>query len=185
MLCSKLIQLIPVPLLLSSVLVIAMPQLASARTSSAPEPSEEPLDIELLKPDTVPTRIDIINANTISDTGIKTPSLWWAKEQFNEVGGKLINNWIAYQNQKRVDLVVNRQAWSLLDYLGRYRFVNKFGTVARDNQYNVRIFNQQGDRLATYTCNYNQTLPDCEIRISDSLGQGTLTIPRRGLGESD
>jgi hypothetical protein len=184
-LCSKLIQLIPVPLLLSSVLIITLPQLASAGTSSAPEPSDAPLDIGLLKPDVIPSRSDIITANTISDTRIQNPSLWWAKEQFNEVGGKLINNWIAYQNQKRVDLVVNRQAWSLLDYLGRYRFVNKFGTVARDMQYDIRIFNQQAERLATYTCNYKQTLPDCEIRISDSFSQGTLSIPRRGLGETD
>jgi len=184
-LCSKLIHWVPIPLLLSSVIVISIPQLASARTSSAPEPSEEPLDLGLLKPDTVPTRSDIITANTISQKGITTPSLWWAKEQFNEVSGKLINNWIAYQNQKRVDLVVNRQAWSLLDYLGRYRFVHKFGTVTRDNQYDLRIFNQQAERLATYTCNYNQTFPDCEIRIFDSFNQGTLTIPRQGLGGGD
>lgn len=184
-LCSKLIQLLPVSLLLSSVVVIAIPQLASTRTSSAPKPSDDPLELELLKPDTLPTRPDIITGNTLSDTGIQTPSLWWAKEQFNEVGGKLINNWIAYQNQKRVDLVVNRQAWSLLDYLGRYRFVNKFGTVARANKYDLRIFNQQGEPLATYTCNYNQNLPDCEIRILDSFNQGTLTIPRQGLGGGD
>jgi hypothetical protein len=139
------------------------------------------LELELLELDTLPPGRNLITANTISATEVTIPSLWWAKEQFNEVGGKLINNWIAYQDQdkKRIDMVVNAQLWTLLDYLERYRFVNKFGTVARDYQYNVRVFNQQGERLATYTCDYTPELPVCKLDLSTSFGQDSLSVPRQ------
>ncbi|MGB5962949.1 MAG: hypothetical protein WBG73_20095 [Coleofasciculaceae cyanobacterium] len=157
----------------------AMPQLALAQTLA---PSEKPLETELLNPDSSYKGRDIVTANTISTTGLSVPSLWWAKEQFNEVGGKLINNWIAYQDEKRIDLIVNRQPWTLLDYLGKYRFTNKFGTVARNNSYNVRIFNLQGDLLATYTCNYTQSPATCQIKILDPFGRTSLPVIRPSLG---
>jgi hypothetical protein len=175
---SRLSQRIPMSLLIVGVLLSLIPQLASAQTLLAPTPSLEPLDIKLLESDTLPAGQDIVTANTISQTGITNPSLWWAKEQFNEVGGKLINNWIAYQDKKRVDLIVNSQPWTLLDYLGRYRFVNKFGTVARDYAYNVRVFNPQGTILASYTCDYSKTPSDCGIIIFNSFGQDSLPVPR-------
>jgi hypothetical protein len=164
-----------------AILPLLTPQLASAQTSAAlaPTASEEPLELELLEQDSLAAGRNIITAKTISQTGIATPSLWWAEEQFDAFGGKLLINWIAYPDQKRIDLVVSPQPWTLLDYLGRYRFVNEFGTVARDYNYNVRVFNRQGVRLATYTCDYSKTLPDCQITISDSLGQNSLPVPRQ------
>lgn len=166
-------------LLLLSLLAVFIPQLALAQTSSAPEPASEPLELELLELDAPLPGRDLITANTISATEVAIPSLWWAKEQFNVVGGKLINNWIAYQDEKRIDMVVNAQLWTLLDYLGRYRFVNNFGTVARDYEYDVRVFNQQGERLATYTCNYTPELPVCKLDLSTSFGQDSLSVPRQ------
>lgn len=168
-------------LLLLSILAVFIPQLALAQTTSAPEPSSEPLELELLELDAPPPGRNLITANTISATDVAIPSLWWAKEQFNEVGGKLINNWIAYQDQdkKRIDMVVNAQLWTLLDYLGRYRFVNKFGTVARDYEYDLRVFNQQGVPLASYTCNYTPELPVCELEVVASFGQDSLSVPRQ------
>jgi hypothetical protein len=70
-----------------------------------------------------------------------------------------------------VDLVVNRQLWSLFDYIERYGFIHKFGSVARDYNYDLRVFNRQGEILATFTCNYSVTPPNCGVRIFDSLGQ--------------
>jgi len=177
---SKISQL-SLPLLLLS-FPASIPHLASAQTPSIPTASGEPLDTELLKPDSPHNGSDVVTANTISNTDLSVPSLWWAKEQFNEVGGKLINNWLAYQDEKRIDLVVNRQAWTLLDYIGRYRFITKFGAVARDNNYNIRIFNQQGELLATYTCNYSQTPAACEIKILDPFGRTSLPVTRPSLG---
>lgn len=87
-------------LLLLSTLASAIPQLVWAQQPATLPASGEPLDTELLKPDSSHNRRDIVTANTISQTSLSVPSLWWAKEQFNEVGGKLINNWIAYQERK-------------------------------------------------------------------------------------
>ncbi|HEY9727081.1 MAG TPA: hypothetical protein V6D50_11600 [Chroococcales cyanobacterium] len=167
------------PLLLVSTLAVAIAQSASAQDSSVPVPSLEPLEKELLTPNASLARRDIITENTISPTELTNPSFWWAQDQFNQFNGKLITDWIAYREKKRVDLVVNRQLWSLLDYLERYRFVNNFGSAARDYQYNVRVFNPQGVLLATYTCNYNPTLPECDIRIFDAFGQESLQVPRQ------
>jgi hypothetical protein len=110
------------------------------------------------------------------------------KKQFDEdkdFGSKFIFNWIAYQDEKRVDLVVNRQVWTLLDYIGRYRFVNKLGTVARGYNYDVRVFNQQAELLATYTCtrtktapNYSEASPPCEMRRFAAFGRDSLQVPR-------
>jgi len=177
---SRFYQRIAGKLLLLSLLALAISPSAGAENPSIPEPCLETLAKELLEPDSVPpANSNIITDKTISQTGLTTPSFWWAVEQFNHLEGKLINDWIAYKNQKRLDLVVNRQLWSLLDYLGRYSFLNRFGTVARDYQYDVRVFNQQGTLLASYDCNYSQNQPDCAIRGCQAFGQDSFEIPIR------
>jgi hypothetical protein len=181
---SRLSQSISVSLLLSSVTML-MPQLASAQQPLAPAPSLEPLEIKLLQPDTSRAQRNIVTANSISPIELATPSLWWVKQQFDEdkeFGSKFIVNWIAYQDKQRVDLVVNRQLWTLLDYIGRYRFVNQFGTVARDYKYDVRVFNQQAALLATYTCDHSKNSPPCEFRRFEAFGRDSLQVPRKPLG---
>lgn len=108
----------------------------------------------------------IISANTPSQTEITTPSLWWAVEQFDPLDGKLVTNWQAYQTQKVINLIVNNRFWRNLDYIDKYSFVNKFGTVAREYDYNLNIINQQQDCLATYTCNPNGNSKNCEINFN-------------------
>ncbi|WP_199249559.1 hypothetical protein [[Phormidium] sp. ETS-05] len=118
-------------------------------------PVEPPLDLSLLEPGAEPEAQNVLTMTSISQVGLTVPSLWWEREQF---GGKLLDNWLAYpgdENQLgRVDLVVNRQIWSLLDYLQRYEFVQHFGFVARDYGYNTRVFNRQGILLGAYTCEF-------------------------------
>lgn len=172
---------VPVSLLLS-VLAVLITRIGAAQVSSAPAPALEPLETKLLDPETPLPGRNVITANSISPTRISDPSLWWAKDQFDEFNGKLITNWIAYKDKQRLDLVVNRQLWSILNYLEQYCFVNKFGTVAREYGYNVRIFNQQAALLATYTCDYSKALPNCELLIFQSFGQGGLQVPRQPLG---
>ena len=104
-----------------------------------------------------------IDIEDTSFTGITPPNLWWAKKQFDPFEGKLINDWTIYQNERRIDIVVDRQLWSRLDYMERYRLVNSLGTVARQYQYNFRIFNHQRQCLADYACNYLAVPPQCEI----------------------
>ncbi|HEY9635466.1 MAG TPA: hypothetical protein V6D14_18830 [Coleofasciculaceae cyanobacterium] len=180
---STLSQQVWILLLVLGIFAAVIPKLASAQTPSAQTPSapEPPLETKLLEPNAALARRNVVTANTISPTQLTTPSFWWIKKQFDddkEFGNKFIVNWIAYQDEKRVDLVVNRQIWTILDYIGRYRFVNKFGTAARDFNYDVRVFNQQGSLLATYTCNYSTTPPDCEFKRFEAFGRDSLAVPR-------
>lgn len=145
----------------------------AAQTAKNEPPREPPLDLKLLAPGIQPDSDDVITAVNIAERGLTIPSLWWAKEQF---GGRLLDNWLAYPDRARtggrVDLVVNRQIWSLLDYLQRYEFVNHFGTEAKDHEYNMRVFNRQGGLLAAYTCEFNLEPTVCSIWLDASGFQG-------------
>lgn len=173
---------------LFGVLAVVMPQLASTQTTFVPAPCL-PLDQKLLQPEVLAARRDIVTANTISPTQLTVPSFWWLKKQIDEdkeFGNKFIVNWIAYkdknQGKSHVDIVVNRQLWTILDSIGRYRFVNKFGTVARDYKYDVRVFNQQGTPLAIYNCDYSTSPVKCNLRGCGDFSQDSLGIPRAPLG---
>ncbi|BAZ47818.1 hypothetical protein NIES4103_04220 [Nostoc sp. NIES-4103] len=160
----------PLLLTISLATVSLLPIPASlAQTSSIPQPSNAPLELNLLtKPNGT-----VITANTIDPTGLTVPSLWWARENSEK---KLLDNWIAYPGSLlepgRVDLIVNQQVWSLLSYLERYSFVNRLGNLSRKDKYNVRVFNYQQDLLATYTCNFQISPALCNIQmnIQNKLG---------------
>jgi hypothetical protein len=146
------------------VTVISLPNQPSfAENLSIPRASDKPLELNLL---TNPT-VSVVTANTIYQEHLTVPSLWLAKENSEN---KLLDNWIAYpvsdSEPARVDLLVNQQIWSLLDYLERYDFVNRLGTVARNYGYNVRVFNYQKERLATYTCNFSASPAMCKIDLN-------------------
>ena len=159
-------------LLLLPVSFCLLPGLAKAENAAVLLPSTAPLELNLLKPDAPLTEGHVLTSETISKTGITIPSLWWTKE---ELGSKLLNNWLAYPDEHRVDLVVNRQLWTLLDYVGRYRFVNRFGTVAKEYGYNTRVFNDLGIALATYTCDLKNLQTSCAIQL-ESSGQHSLRL---------
>jgi hypothetical protein len=146
-------------------------QPSTAQTeASIPAASDAPLQLNLLK-----NPKGVITANTINQGQLTVPSLWWAKENSEN---KLLDNWIAYPasgtQPARVDVVVNQQFWSILDYLERYNFVNRVGSLARNYRYNIRVFNYQQERLATYTCNFNTSPTLCRIDIDsqNKLGLG-------------
>ncbi len=126
-------------------------------------PSQAPLELELL---TNP-KPNVVTANTISQSELTVPSLWWAKDNSEN---KLLDNWIAYpasgRESPRVDLIVNQQIWSLLDYLERYDFVNRLGYTARNYGYNVRVFNYQQELLGTYTCSFSNSPTSCRISMN-------------------
>ncbi|MBD1870805.1 hypothetical protein H6F95_26605 [Cyanobacteria bacterium FACHB-471] len=152
-----------------------------------------PPDLRFLQPEAVPADGSVITADTVSQTDLTLPSLWWADEQF---GGKLLNNWFAFTGSngetRRVDLIVNQQIWSLYNYLERYTFINQLGTAAQEFGYSTRVYNQQQEPLAAYICEFPvaeidaqrlvspddlpEELPqsDCAILL-DSFGQGGLT----------
>ncbi len=123
-----------------------------ARSQSNPDPLTTEVcevDLDLLKSNNFNSDPNIVTANTVSSRGTTIPSLWWTSEQ---VPSKLVANWIAKRNEKRIYLLVNSKSWNLLDYIDRYRTIDKFGTVARGYGYNLKVCNSQKVVLARYTC---------------------------------
>lgn len=136
-------------------------------------------DRALILPSTIPDERDIersqivVSARETSDN--TQSSFWWATLQFDPFNGKLIQNWLAYPQKQQVNLVVNWRLWTLLDYFGRYRFVNQFGTVARKNGYSLNIFNQKDQCLASYKYNSSSIPPKWELNL-EQLGRDSLPI---------
>ncbi len=129
---------------------------------------EYPLELDLLDPDADLSNRDVLTNAMISQDGLTTPSLWWTQNQF---GGKLLEHWLAYiggsETPRRVDMVVDRQLWGLSTYLQRYTFVNQFGSAAKDFGYSLRVFNDQGEPLASYSCNF-PALGDMDVEALES-----------------
>lgn len=135
-------------------------------------PSQHSPDLKALLTGKVP--FGTVTSRTPSAVRSSIPSLWWISEQLaslEQYGNKFIQDWIAYPPQGgqpgKVDLLVNRQQWSLLDYLQRYEFVRKFSTIARGYGYNTRVYDSP-DRtpVALYTCDFRSLT--CNLNISGS-----------------
>ena len=114
-----------------------------------------------------------ITDETISQSGLTNPSFWWAEERF---GGQMLDSWFACRDERQLYLVVNRQIWTLLDYVERYEFVNHFGNVARGYGYNIQVFNQQQRLLASYSCNFSVQPTNCNLWI-DTIGKAGFQRP--------
>jgi hypothetical protein len=128
---------------------------------------------------TIPVDQIVAHRNLVASTKT-TPnatqySFWWAALQFDPFDGKLVQNWFAYPQKQQINLVVNWQLWTLLDYFGRYRFVNQFGTVARKYGYSLNIFNQKDQCLASYKYNSTSIPPKWELNLEQS-GRSSLPI---------
>ncbi|BAZ44619.1 hypothetical protein NIES4102_16310 [Chondrocystis sp. NIES-4102] len=102
-------------------------------------------------------------------------SFWWGVEQFDPFDGKLIQKWFASPKKQQINLTVNWQLWTLLDYLGRYRFVNQFGTLARKHGYNLNILNQKEQCLGSYKYNSSSNPPKWELHL-EKLGRDSLEV---------
>jgi hypothetical protein len=127
-----------------------------------------PLDTKLLAEKNGENGEPVITAETISQERMSVPSLWWAKEKIDTYQGKLIDNWLAYPYQKRIDLIVNWQIWDVLDYLQKYALVNDYGMVARSYGYNLRVFDRQSNCLALYYYDDRSTPPQWKIYFNSS-----------------
>jgi hypothetical protein len=119
----------------------------SSTMSSAPEVCD--LDIAALNSTNFATDPNIITADKVSARAMTVPSLWWTSEQLPP---KLVTNWIANRSEKQIYLLVNTQYWNILDYLDRYRTIDRVGRVAHSYGYNLKVCNGQKVALARYTC---------------------------------
>ena len=146
----------------------------SAIAKSVPQPSSQPLDIGLMQQGLCAQDEPGISDTSVLQTELTEPSLWWIRDQIRsqeKFGSKLIDRWLACQpvaGANRVDVMVNSQLWSLLDFFDRYEFVNRFGTVTTGYGYNLRVFNGQGGLVAAYTCNFS---PDVAAREGAGVKQ--------------
>jgi hypothetical protein len=122
-------------------------------------------------------RGDIANLPSppLSQTEKSVPSLWLAQKQF---GGQLLDRWFVDSNSRNswVILLVNRQLWSGLDYVGRYQFVNRFGMAAMEDGYNVRVCNREGVALAAYFCEGDRL--NCHINLDSVSNLGIQRKPK-------
>jgi hypothetical protein len=122
-----------------------------AQSTSVPGASPEICDVNLALLKSTDPRKDpnIVTADTVTPEGMTVPSLWWTNEQFP---AKLVTNWIANRSENQIYLLVNSQYWNILDYIDRYRTIDRFGRVAQGYGYNLKICTSQKIALAGYTC---------------------------------
>lgn len=110
-----------------------------------------------------------------SNSDAAKASFWWAAEQFDPFNGKLVQDWVASSYKRQIDMTVDRQLWTLLDYFDRYRFVNQFGTVARNYGYSLNVFDRKHLCLASYKYNTNIKPPKWELNL-ENYGEDSLQV---------
>jgi hypothetical protein len=150
-----------------------------------PSPVICDLNLDLLKSAATKKDRNIVTADTVSPQGITMPSLWWTSEEFPP---KLVTNWIANRRQNQIYLLVNSQYWNILDYIDRYRTIDKFGRVAQSYGYNLTICNSQKITLAAYNCESTvdtsvvpapayQNICQVWLNVNGQKDLGVLSIP--------
>jgi len=136
----------------------------------APDPSTQPFDLDAIEgpedrpPDCGPD-CPFFTDVEISQQHLAEPSLWWSIEQ---IGTRLVPDWIVYPSEARVDLAIDPQRWNWMDYFERYTLVTQLSHVLRPREYDFRLFDpQEPERpVASYTCNFEIAPPDCQLRLS-------------------
>jgi hypothetical protein len=118
--------------------------------------------------------------------------LWWTKEQIESElrSSKLISRWALSTDSPNplassltspltspsapgpatLDVTINSQVWSLLDYFGRYEFANTLGIKAHELGYGLRIMSDRGLLLGQYRCVTIAPPSQCRVQL-DSVGQ--------------
>lgn len=126
------------------------------------------LDPELLTLNTPEalTERGLTSAYLTSQARSTQPSLWWARSRFGQ--DDLIQNWLIDSKAQHINLIVDRARWSNLNYVGQYRVVHQFGTIARDQGYELRIFNTQPKCLAVYDCETVEQQQTCKVDMQPS-----------------
>ena len=108
----------------------------------------------------------------LSQTQPSIPSLWLTDNFFGE---KLLNTWFVHSNDAWVILIVNPLIWRQQDYLAHYKFVNHFGTVARQYGYHLQLCQiQQKKPIAAYICDFETAPLNCQVELESRFGSGFL-----------
>ncbi|HTL89284.1 MAG TPA: hypothetical protein VL134_07775 [Leptolyngbya sp.] len=162
-----------------------------AAAPSLPQPSIVAFDPEMVQEGMCTPTEKGITETTISQQGLTEPSLWLIRDQIvseSKFGKRLIDGWLACPGTgepNRVDLTVNTQLWSSLDFFDRFEFIKKFGTVTTSYGYNLRVFAPRGKLLAAYTCSFAaQGAESNEIACTsfDQLAKTNFWSPIKSAG---
>ncbi|CAN5686957.1 hypothetical protein BH23CYA1_BH23CYA1_02310 [soil metagenome] len=121
----------------------------------------------------------------LSPVRFSQPSLTWMRDQVSARYGsdRLVEHWRAYQvdnGPNYVDIVVNEQIWSLLNYFERYAFVSQFGTAAEDYGYSVRVFHT-GDAAAVNDVRANRRASEGTSRSASESTTSRTFSSRAGV----
>ena len=65
-------------------------------------------EVQSISENSINHKSKIISKEIIKNKDSIPPSLWWAKEQFDLFDGRLVTDWIADTEQKKIDIIVNR-----------------------------------------------------------------------------
>ncbi|NJM46856.1 MAG: hypothetical protein HC860_12460 [Alkalinema sp. RU_4_3] len=135
---------------------------------------QTPLTTDIVEPD-LPTGQ---NDRTILQDRLSLPSLWWTRDQYVArlpLGKKLISSWLICPKTanapQHVQMVLNAQIWSLLEYFDRYEFLNQFGTVTSNNGHDLWIYSDETPVVAAYVCDYQavSTKLPCKLELNASF----------------
>jgi hypothetical protein len=175
------------PLIIALTLLPTAPMVQAAMAAPV-DPRAIPLDRptydkDLCRP---PLALDIVEPNlskgqndrTILQERLSLPSLWWTRDQYAarlSLGKKLIGSWLICPKTnnapQHVQMLLNAQIWSLLEYFDRYEFLHQFGTVTSTKGYDLWIYSDETPVLAAYVCDYQavSTKLPCKLELNASF----------------
>ncbi len=112
----------------------------------------------------------------LSQTKPSIPSLWLTQDFF---GRELLETWFVNPADTWVILVVNQLTWQRQEYMDIYKFINHFGSVAREYGYNLQICQpSQKKPLAAYFCDFETAPLNCHVEIQSRFGRSFFNIPK-------
>jgi hypothetical protein len=161
------------------VVAIALGRISAAVAQSVTDTSTPEIcriDASIIKANEPSIERDIVTADTVSPKGMTMPSLWWTSDEFP---AKLITNWIADRRTNQIYLLVNTQYWNTLDYLDRYRAIDRFGRVSQGYGYALKVCNSQKIQVGSYAC--TMTPPPSSARTS---GYNSCQISIENFGQT-
>ncbi|OZH51776.1 hypothetical protein AFK68_28655 [Hydrocoleum sp. CS-953] len=112
----------------------------------------------------------------LSQTKPSIPSLWLTKDFF---GSELLETWFVNPDDTWVILVVNQLTWQKQEYMDIYKFINHFGSVAREYGYNLQICQlSQKKPIAAYFCDFETAPLKCNVEIQSRFGRSLFSLPK-------
>jgi hypothetical protein len=115
----------------------------------------------------------------LSQTKPSIPSLWLTTDLF---GSEFLEAWFVNPDDKWVILVVNQLTWEKQEYIDIYKFINHFGSVAREYDYNLQICQPREKKpIAAYFCDFETAPLNCHVEIQSKFGKSLFDLPKKFL----